>query len=158
MANQRHGKCANGYFGCKESATSKLQVPDGVYAQHQHQRTSSPLHLPLPWRPGRLVLAEAQRDVTIVMAQWLSLGVGNDMDLQGKLTTIFAAAGAGLVFSRAVHAAVAPGQGRRTRDPTLWRHSCYSCRSSSSPIYVLPVNCVYLPSHTLAPWHSAQWV
>jgi len=31
------------------------------------------------------------------------------MDLQGKLTTIFAAAGAGLVFSRAVHAAVAPG-------------------------------------------------
>jgi hypothetical protein len=30
LANQRHGKRANGYFGCTESATSKLQVPDGV--------------------------------------------------------------------------------------------------------------------------------
>jgi hypothetical protein len=30
LANQRHGKRANGYFGCTESATSKLQVPEGV--------------------------------------------------------------------------------------------------------------------------------
>ena len=34
LANQRHGKRANGYFGCTESATSKLQVPDADGVLH----------------------------------------------------------------------------------------------------------------------------